>query len=221
MPFNLAPIDRALVEGYTLQLTNPDGGIQAAQNIDVDFQFTPHIKSDNKMVNWKEADLRSAEPFSIFMGAKPREITMNWSYIVTHRANRVFAGGVVQNVNPLNAWSIQKISTLVKQIRGFMYQRVSDKLIVRFKAWEIIGDNFRGLNDMSFRSEGISVDYSPTIVRDGNQAWPLKTDLSMKIKLWTNLGDSGDEEAEGTEAVQDINGLKSLRDVKNQAPSWY
>lgn len=212
--FQLSEIDRELASKSRLKLLAlPSGGRQRSRSgrnnstVNVKFQFPPIVKSDNKTVNWKEVDLRSAEPFAYFMGAKAREILFKWTYIVTHTD-----GG---------EWDIETISSLVKNIRGYFYQSVSDNLIVDFYVYDVVGDSKSG--SMSFRSDGINVDHSDTVIKDGDKYYPLRTDLSMKLKLWTNLGSNQyDNGLEGSEEVYGISGIRSLEYVTSKtAPSWF
>lgn len=199
MPFNYAGIDRDLAQQHVkLSLQIPPGS-----PFDVEFQFPPIIESDNKAANWMEKDMRQAEPFALFMGAKPREISVKWSYLVV--------GG---------PWGISKISEMVKNIRGYFYNNATTKFIVSMRLYDVVGSAAKQGSQVNFRSEGVNVSHSGPVILSGNQAYHLRTDVSMKLKHWTDLKDQGESSGDD-DAPQKIEGLSGIDKIKQAAPDWY
>lgn len=182
--------DIALREQCFLQL-----GAASGNTHEVLFQFPPRILSDNRKGSWKEGDLRGKEPVSVFKTSGPREMTLSWTYIVD---GQDFTTAV--------------IAEQVHAIRGYFAQ-VRDKkararnLIVMFK-YVLYGNPTQ---PMSARIKSIDVKHGDTfIIPEGNveQSFPLRTDISVELRLWTKGGDE--------EATQD---LQDLRD--KLTPEWY
>jgi len=182
MAFELAEIDRRLLELVELRYVK--------DNTTIKFQFPPIIKSDGKSVEYREANAGDEEPFALFSGANPRKISMEWSYIVT--------GGSWNDVT----WNAATIAKIVKTIKKYFYTRLdkgiggaksASDLIMYFKAYDVVGSS-KASATMSFRAENVSIRYSGELVVDGGVAWPLKTDVSMDIKLWTMAESNGDEQ---------------------------
>ena len=193
MPFRLTNIDAYLLDKVNLTL----GGTK------VQFQFPPIIKSDSKSFNWNEIDIKNIEPMATFQGAKARVIDLKWVYVVTGQSG----------------WSAKKISDMVKSIRGFFYQQImaqfagdnppavtpeastggppkpvnnyAKSLIVRFNAYNVVGIGTQD-GQIAFRSEGVDITHSDVIIDDNSGTYPLKTELSMKLKLWTQ-GEGADK----------------------------
>jgi len=209
MAYQLLPADAALAQKVTLKMSvytagkgGQSGGFATAGQ--VMFQFPPTIKSDNKMINWMEKDIRNEEPLAIFMGSKPREIDLSWTYIVG-------VGG--------KAWSAAAIAKLVKSFRQFFYNKVGNGLIIHFRAYDVVGKS--GGPTATFRAEGISVSHDGPIMNDSSTYYPLRTDLNMKLKFWTK-GEPGSEQqkAESEEKLTLLDGLKDYSFLRNN-PEWY
>ena len=221
MSFELLPFDAKLA-GYTwLELTGGRNGRGIGK---IEFQFPPVIKSDSKMGSYIEKDIRNIEPLAIFAGAKAREVELKWTYIIT--------GGT---------WTINKVANLVKGVRGYFYATLAEgmsrasNLIVRFRSGSVVGVPGQ---TWTFRAEGINVAYSDVMVSDGSAvgsngvfslgvAFPLRTDLTMKLKLWsraermsTDYGIKGVtvDETRLKEPMLDLPGLKSATQL---TPDWY
>lgn len=182
--------DIALRDQCTLTL-----GVAGEDTHNVLFQFPPRILSDNRKGSWKEGDLRGTEPIAAFKTSGPREITLSWRYIVD--------GG---------QFTTLVVADQVHKIRGY-FALVRDKsarsrnLIVYFKY--IL---FGGREPISARIKSIDVKHGDTIVSPVNgdiqDSFPLVTDISIDLRLWTKGGE--DEE------TQD---LETLRD--RLTPEWY
>lgn len=160
----------------------------------IPFQFPAIVKSDNKSGDWYEFAQRMAEPLPFYKGGKPREITLKWTYIVN--------GQVTNGIR----WDVGNVSKYIKKCRAYFYNKVGTQLIIRFRAYEVVGGSGTSVgykpgqeiagsnqkvNDPStwtFRAESLSVDHSDAMIREvGSRAYPLRTDLTMRLKFQTKL----------------------------------
>lgn len=152
------------------------GGVVGRDLTDIKFQFPLVIKQDNKGGDWKEINIRNSEPLAIFMGGKPREIDLSWTYIVSGQTH----AGIV--------WTTDVIEKMVKTLRGYFYNPAGTSQIIQFQAYNIVGD---GNDYWTFRSDGINVTHSEMLIKDANGIYPLRTDLSMRLKFLTTLAQPG------------------------------
>jgi hypothetical protein len=174
---------------------------QDKQSRIIKFQFPPKITSDNKGGEWFEKSFTGPEPFAIFMGGKARTISMEWTYIVTNEKS----GG--------ETWSIGVISDYVKTLRGYFYKWIQAKdSVVKFYAYDVAGSASRGTH-WSFRIDDVNISHSSTIIRSapndavpgglglpsagqrraapgrtGDRTYPLKTDIKLTLKFFTDGG---------------------------------
>lgn len=170
------------------------GGLGGSANT-IKFQFPPFVTSDNKGGNWMEKDIRADEPIPIFMGGQPRVITVNWTYIVTGQSQ----GGLV--------WDIDTVAKYVKSVRSYFYNRAGANLVINFKGYEVVG----GSDTWSFRADSVNVSHSQSLIWDGSKAYPLRTDMSMQLKFFTDMSSAGAgaSEPSGDEKKLLASGLKS------------
>lgn len=158
-------------------------------NAEVKFQYPPIVTSDNKGANWKTISVWGAEPVAYYTGAKERDISLEWAYIVTN-----------ENIDGI-VWDINTISKQVKALRSYFYTAAGDNgsknLVVTFQAYDVVGGKGTA-GDMSFRIENIGVTHSNTLITDGGLTYPLKTEIKMKIKLWTTASSGGRGAVGGT-----------------------
>ena len=182
MPMEYTEHDRDLASSIQLQL----------QSGRIKFQLPPKVNSDSRRGTWAEGELRGTEPFAAFSTSGPREISLAWTYVVD--------GG---------AWTGAKIAEQVRAIRGYFAQvravGETRNLVVKFKMWKLGGDE-----PISCRIVDIDVKPSDTIVGTGDDAYPLKTDIVIGLRLWTKGA------AAGAEKVQNINQLNDT-----ETPDWY
>ena len=187
------PFDKGMAEAFYLHFFGDKEPIT--------FQFPPKIMSDGRKGEWQETNIPSAEPTATYLRSGPREITMTATYIVD--------GGV---------WTTNKISETVRRIRGY-FARVRD--IGNARNMIIVGQ-FCNHGDpdhaMTFRLKGVDVKHGETLVthcdttsektRNYKEAYPLRTDITLDLRMWTNGG--------VTNVVQNFAGLKL-----KEHPKWY
>ncbi len=192
MPAEYTEFDKALRDAVTLQF---NAGPKIA------FQFPPKITSDGRKGDWKEDNLPGSEPVAVYEKSGPREIALTWTYIVD--------GG---------DWTTLKIAEQVRNMRGY-FARSKDQsqasfrnLIVYFEMWQH-APKADG-KQMSCRIKSVDVKHSDTIVthcQSGNKrigdAYPLRTDITVELRLWTKGGPL---------QTQNVDGLREIDDVK-----WY
>lgn len=162
---------------------------------EVGFQFPPRILSDNRKGSWEEGDLRGKEPVSVFKTSGPREISLSWTYIVDGKE-----------------WTTNKIAKEVHLLRGY-FAAVRDKdeksrnLVVDFR-YILFGNP---AEHMSARIKSIDVKHGDTLVfppGQVSQAFPLRTDINVELRLWTKGGSE--------EQTQDL-----ARLFVKLTPDWY
>jgi len=175
----------------------------------VPFQFPLIVKSDNKQIEWEETNLRNIEPLVVFKGSKAREIHIEWHYIVT--GSSIGRGD--------QSWTAESIASIVKKIRGFFYMSMFSELTqnsmaVQFRAYDVVGSPHAGISSFSFRSDGVDVKYGDVLINDAGTIFPLRTDLSMKLKLWSKAEDKNKK------AMLNMEWLKSANELVGN-PEWY
>lgn len=161
---NLIRADQKLIDNVYVQLGKRP----------IKFQFPPKITSDCKSGNWDEISIYNFEPFALFMGASARTFSLQWSYIVTNQ----------------NKWSAEQVANEVKGVRDYFYkQAMSKEMIVKLRIYNVVGQS--GPSDVTFRGDSLDVSHSESLVMDNNIVYPLKTDLSLKLKFFLTLNDDG------------------------------
>jgi hypothetical protein len=202
MSFQLTEFDRTLLDQITLELTTGK-----EQGTPIKFQFPPVVKSDNKSVDYKEHSMGNIEPIATFTGSGPRQISLAWVYVVTNG-----------NSNGVK-WTAREVAKQVKTLRNYYYStnqkfyRGDGILVINFGAYDIVGVS--GQASMSFRSDSVSISHSDTVVKSDDMYYSLKTDIEMKLKLWTK----GQIEIDGKtkDVLTDVDWLK---DVAALTPEW-
>lgn len=187
MPAEYTEFDKALADAVTLRFNN---GPQIA------FQFPPRITGDSRRGDWKEENVPGTEPVAVFEKSGPREIALTWAYIVD--------GGT---------WNTSLVAQQVKTMRGY-FARTRDpniqgyrNLIVFFRMW-----NHGGNNEMSARIKSVDVKHSETIVSSCvngvpniKDAYPLRTDITIELRLWTKGGQVATVDIEGLKQTEEVN----------------
>jgi len=199
MAFELLEFDRTLAtEHISMSLKKPGDKVHPELNVDIPFQFPPIIGSDNKEVDYEEKAMANIEPQVTFKSSKARAIALKWTYIVTGAENGATAP---------KPWNCAYIAKQVKQLRSFFYQTAvqwatGKQLAIGFRGYDMVGigssmkqpidSSSKQTPSFTFRSDGVKVKYSPTVVQDGSGVFALKTDLEMTIKLWSKAeGEDG------------------------------
>jgi len=178
---------------------------------DIEFQFPPKITTDGRRGNWDENELPAGfEPIAVFVSSGPREINLTWSYIIDSFDD-----------NNSEAWSIARVTRNIRTLRGYFAlaqdrDTARDTLVVEFYAW-CIG----GMTPMTARIKTIDVKYGETMVMPpGNKmngAFPLRTDISVDLRIWTK-GMMSDHGLARKSDLPIIN-LETLQAF--EPPSWY
>lgn len=157
----------------------------------LEFQFPPKITSDGRSGTWNEKPGMGTEPIAVFGTSGPREITLGATYIV----------------DGSSGWNINRIHDQIRKARGYYAQIRKDgstrNLVLHLKMWGIGGNE-----PVSARLTNIGVKYGDAIVGTGDDAFPLRTDLTLDIRIWT-MGAPSD-------AVQYVKELD-----KSEVEPWY
>ena len=201
MPAQLTAHDKSLADSFIFRFAVLPGAAQNANNLLL-FQFPPKITSDDRKGNWKEGELRGIEPVAAFNTSGPREITITATYVVDGSAD----------------WSFQKVKTQVLLARGYFARvrqlNATRNLVCKFKMWAI-----GGTEEMTCRIVNVGVKYSDTIVGVGDNAFPLRTDLTLDVRMWTAGAGNCGEAKNGADVLGGIVNVTSLRSCESQ--DWY
>lgn len=182
MPARLTSHDSNLARDFGLRFEN--GG-------KLNFQFPPKVASDGRKGNWQEEELRGREPIAIFSTSGPREITLTATYIV----------------DGSSGLGVDKIHQQIILARGY-FARVRElattrNLVCHLKMWHI-----GGKNEMTCRITNVGVKYGDTLVGSGSEAFPLRTDLTLDLRMWT--------QGSCKDPVQKVQNLKNC-----ETADWY
>lgn len=182
--------DLALCDSAVLRFTD---------NTKIEFQYPPKISGDNRKGDWREGDMRGTEPVAVFEKSGPREITLTWTYIVD--------GG---------KWTTDKIAGQVRLIRGY-FARVRDtnnqnvrNLVLYLKLWQLLPTDNQA-QEASCRIKGVDVKHSDTLISqagdgpDIDSTYPLRTDITIDLRLWTKGGPAETQDLEGIRTAEHVN----------------
>jgi hypothetical protein len=194
MPMQYTPADLDLCGAVTLRFEAGAG----QRAFTIPFQFPPKIITDSRKAEWNEKSLYGTEPVATLARTGPREISLVCTYIVD--------GG---------KWNTELIARTVRRIRGYVARiRQGDdqrNLVVTFSMWLHGGGDEE---PMSCRIRGVDVKHSETQVipfaaggGSPHQAYPLRTDITLDLRIWTKGGPA---------KVQDLPGLRA-----DEPPEWY
>lgn len=185
--------------------------------VDIEFQFPPKVLTDGRRGNWNEQDLGGGqEPVATFKTSGPRTLSLAWTYIVDSATS--------------SGWNIKRITKNVRTLRGYFanirdYDSNRDGLVVMLRMW-CIG----GLQEMTARIVTIDVKYGEALVYGGDvtQAFPLRTDITVDLRLWTKGFRTRVESpgsAFGPGEVIDLEKELGQQDLKSlvtlEPPEWY
>lgn len=167
------------------------GGVVTSGGLDI-FQFPPKILSDSKQARWSFEHKTGYEPVAIFMGAESRRITLKAEWVV------------------YNEWSTNKINEAILNIKSHLYlvgAAVNSRApFVEMTAYRIAPSR------STWRLMGVSFQYSEEMVGVGTDAWPLHTEGTLNLELFTQGGNITDKE-------QHENGIRALRVAPKNV--WY
>jgi hypothetical protein len=171
------------------------------EEVEIKFQFPPRILSDNRKGAWKEGGLRGMEPVAVFKTSGPREISLTWTYIVTDNDTGSLARG----------FSTVIIAEQVKLVRGYFAAVRARKEGARNLIAVFRYGLFGGTRAITARIKSIDVKHGDTIIvpnGDASKAFPLRTDITVDLRLWTK--------GAPTEDIQDVKGLQDFA-----TPDWF
>jgi len=159
MPMQYAQHDTALKDSFILTTNKGD----------VKFQFCPRVQSDERHGVWDEVQSRGREPFANFMETSARKFTISITYICD--------GG---------QWSNKTIATQLQNLRGYYLMDSTASAPQLVAKVQMLG--IGGGSPMTCRFIATNVKYSDTLVGNGNDAFPLRTDVTLSLALWTRGG---------------------------------
>ncbi len=179
MAMEYTPQDLALCDEVILELRSRR----------IEFQFPPHILTDNRRGNWVEGKLGGPEPIASFTTSEPREMALSWTYIID--------GGL---------WRLGRVVTNIRAIRGYFQQfrdagNNREGLVVKFKMFAHGGET-----SMSARILNVNVKHGETkVIQDAfgrsNEVFPLRSDISVDLRLWTQAPLTCDEPAAANQVI--------------------
>lgn len=157
------PWDQQVSGGVTLEI---GGG-------SVNFQFPPKIASDGQSGDWND-EVNAAgsniswEPIVTYKGARPRGISLEWTYIVDG-----------------DEWDPDSIAANLRLVRGYYRGPQFDggggsKLIGMVKLWK-----HGGSGPISCRLVDTNIKHSGPIV---SGPFHLRTDVTVSLKIWGIVG---------------------------------
>lgn len=214
----------------------------------IQFQFPPRIKTDGKSGEWQETKtLMLSEPIAIFKNGNPRTFGLRWEYIVdgdTWTTERI--SNICKNLRGyfartdrkylkvadiglytvfMKLWlhgDAEKMSCRIENI-SFSH---SDTIIIPSKE-----DQSRGVNNLPGSAKNVidNVDDSEYKRSNWNKydfAFPLKTEVTMDMKIWSTPFDTAAEYvAQSTVDESNAQGLRSFpEDLASLSPirfGWF
>jgi hypothetical protein len=170
MPFKLTQVDRDIADKVQIIIKNTPkarAGFPLGE-VSLPLQFPPRITDDTKSSVWEEQPAGTYEPIAVWANALPRRIGIEITYIAT--------GG---------QFTPQKIAIITRQIKAYFYRSLEDKAlvpIVEIKMYEHILDD-----GATFRMLDASFSFSETLIKDGDNIFPLMTKVKMNLALMTAI----------------------------------
>jgi len=222
------PHDSELKSGVSLWISSVGGGVGAnvpffgrlgVQRAPIEFQFVPKMLSDSRKGSWDEAELIGDEPISTLATTGPRIMSMSWTYIVDEIGNINSGGGLGGALNQLGfgdgVWTIARIKRNLNLLKGYFLQSkivkndwVTHSGLVAVLTWPLVG----GKGSYTCRMTSVDIKHSENMVGNRNIMFPLRTDVSVDIRLWTNGTTAGAADAK-TKAIADLKPTPSFDDL--------
>lgn len=185
--WNYTNADTQLAKQFQLELRFSAPGCDGRRTSRIEFQFPPKVIGDGRKGDWFEQNVRGDEPAAGFTYTGPREITLNWTYVVDG-----------------DQWTVDRITSNIRTLRGyFMFVDKQtpgsdgklkidiNNMVLKLRMWCIGGSGW-----MSGRLKSVDVKYGETMIitkgtstpgkhlgADG--AFPLRSDISVDLRLWT------------------------------------
>lgn len=216
MAMTYLPHDTELKAGIRLEVATAgfQFGIFNFPRLPIEFQFVPKIMSDSRKGSWDEEEVIGQEPVSTLATAGPRIMSMTWTYIVDSLGDK---DGAFGNNGP---WTIPKIKRNINALKGYFVQAKAIQAagdathggLVAYLEWPMVA----GKGKWSVRITSVDVKTSDNMVGDRNLMYPVKSDVTIDLRLWTTgiLVESGDDDAK----VQNVDGLYDMPIYSNM---WY
>jgi hypothetical protein len=189
MAFTLAKADKDAI-GQVNITGKPSGFSLNSGNL----QFPPTITKDSKSANWQTTDLMSYEPLAFFKSANPRDLGLEFQWVV---------GG---------QWSPEKVHKTIDDVKKYFYTCYMGSAFQEYPIVEITKLFNLITQRTTWRMNSVNVTYSPELVNIGGKWYPLHVKLTMDLLSVTKL--KGD--ASGDTPMQE---LSSLED--SPKPGWY
>lgn len=173
----LTEIDRDIIDQFSIEFPG-------TKDRPIKFQNPPLVISDGRTANWREEqETISTEPIAIFMGSDSRKFEIEITYIVGWLG-----------------WGVRDVTEELRKFRNYFFTGITTT-----------DDNARAdmmlaahgeKEKMSFRVHDLIIKHSKAYVKDGEDVFPLRSDVSIQAKTWTKvLGKDGSPK-------QDVDGLK-------------
>jgi hypothetical protein len=226
MPTEYLPHDRQLKRGISLIL-NQDGGLinnvlfgltSGLRALPIEFQFVPKIVSDSRKATWNEHELPNNDAFAAPVSTVgPRIMSMQWTYIVDEIGDvpSFNFGQLFKVANPDGIWTIEKIKRNINALRGYFLTAKTQEdssfkgLVARLR-WPLLG----GIGEWTCRIVSVDVKHSENMVGNDRIMFPLRSDVSIDLRLWTT-GYLGNNEDQKTQNVLGQKPLPQFTDL------WY
>lgn len=168
----------------------------------IEFQFPPKVSTDTRTATWEEIDAASTEEVGIFMGSRERVFQIEWTYMV----------GAISRT-----WNIEKVAGECSKTRNYFYGAVADSTtgpIAKVK----LASHGDPDTPMTMRLSDLNIKHGTAYVLEDDKAFPLRTDIAMTAKIWTQKDGSGSGSDSGSGSFPQVGRTnpKFLKKTKQQ-----
>lgn len=174
MAMKYADHDTSLAQSFTLRFKS--GG-------NVEFQFPPRVTSDGRKGQWNESEIRGREVVAVMTGTSARVFSVTVRYVVDGCT-----------------WDAAKISKNLRLLRGYFMKPTAGQhefLVAYIKCWQIGGSS-----ECTCRLSDVNVKHGETIVGEGDDAFPMVTDVTLDVRLWSKGGGDASGEVQKVQALK-------------------